>query len=80
MQVLPLRLDHGRIQDETDPQLGVDELKESYSFFLQQQFKVVSQRFGQTNARHSFERTLQQLAPELQDVAKRYGFDRVAVN
>jgi len=75
---LPLRLDHGRIQDETDPQLGIDELKEMYTSFLQVQFQVVSRRFGRTNARQSFERSLRQLAPELQDVAKRYGFDRLA--
>jgi DNA-binding PadR family transcriptional regulator len=79
-KTLPLCLDHGRIQDETDPQLSVKEMKEAYHFFLQQQFAVVSRRFGRSNARQSFERTLRQLAPELQDVAKRHGFDGVAVN
>ncbi len=77
---MPLCLDHGRIQDETDPQLNVEEMKESYHFFLRQQFAVVSRRFGRANARQSYERSLRQLAPELQDVAKRYGFDSVAVN
>jgi hypothetical protein len=75
---LPIQLDHGRVEDQVDPQLEIDELKEIYNRFLQVQFKVVSRRFGQTNARQSFERTLRQLAPELQDVAKRYGFDRVS--
>jgi DNA-binding PadR family transcriptional regulator len=77
---LPIQLDHGRVEDQVDPQLEIDELKEIYNRFLQVQFKVVSRRFGQTNARQSFERTLRQLAPELQDVAKRYGFDRVSTN
>jgi hypothetical protein len=79
-RTMPLCLDHGRIQDETDPQMSVEEMKESYQYFLRQQFNVVSRRFGRANARQSFERTLRQLAPELQDVAKRYGFDRIAVN
>jgi DNA-binding PadR family transcriptional regulator len=77
---VPIRLDHGRVEDQVDPQLEIDELKEIYNRFLQVQFKVVSRRFGQANARQSFERTLRQLAPELQDVAKRYGFDRVSTN
>jgi hypothetical protein len=75
---LPIHLDHGRVKDQADPQLEIDELKEMYNRFLQEQFKVVSRRFGRANARQSFERTLRQLAPELQDVAKRYGFDRVS--
>ena len=75
---LHIALDHGNIQDETDPQLGAEELQETYRRFLQEQFKVVRRRFGQANARHSYEQTLYQLAPELQDVAKRYGFDRIA--
>ena len=41
------------------------------------QLDVVSRRFGRENARQSLERTLRQLAPELQNVAKRYGFDRL---
>jgi DNA-binding PadR family transcriptional regulator len=77
---LSIHLDHGRIEDEVDPQLGTDELRETYRRFLQEQYRVVSRRFGQVNARQSYEQTLQQLAPELQDVAKRYGFDRVVTN
>jgi DNA-binding PadR family transcriptional regulator len=77
---LPIHLDHGRVEDQADPQLEIDELKEMYNRFLQEQYKVVSRRFGRANARQSFERTLSQLAPELQDVAKRYGFDRVSRN
>ena len=77
---LPIHLDHGRIEDQVDPQLEIDELKEMYNHFLQEQFQVVSRRFGRANACQSFEKTLRQLAPELQDVAKRYGFDRVPTN
>jgi DNA-binding PadR family transcriptional regulator len=77
---LPIHLDHGRVEDQVDPQLEIDELKEMYNRFLREQYKVVSRRFGQANARQSFERTLRQLAPELQDVAKRYGFDQVSGN
>ncbi len=75
---LPICLDNGRIQDRADPQLETEELKEMYHRFLQEQFKVVSRHFGRVNARQSFEQTLRQLSPELQRVAKRYGFDRLA--
>lgn len=75
---LPIRLNAGRVEDRADPQLGTQELREMYAFFLGQQYKVVSRRFGRMNARESFERSLRQLGPELQDVAERYGFDRVA--
>jgi len=73
-------LEQGTIRDETDPQLETDELQETYQRFLQEQFKVVSRRFGQANARQSYEQTLYQLAPELQDVANRYGFDRIVAS
>jgi hypothetical protein len=74
---LPLRLNNGRIEDEADPQLKTDGLVEIYRTFLLSQLDVVSRRFGKENARQSFERTLRQLAPELQDVAKRHGFDKL---
>jgi DNA-binding PadR family transcriptional regulator len=74
---LPLCLNHGRIEDQTDPQLETDELVDMYRPFLQKQLEVVSRRFGQENARQALRRTLRQLAPELQDTAKRYGFDRL---
>jgi|GEM_PF-629613 len=77
---LPLRLDDGRIEDRTDPQLGTEELKEMYQCFLAEQFRVISRRFGHSNARQTFERALRQLAPELQAVAHRHGFDRLATN
>ncbi len=79
-QHLPIRLVEGRVEDRADPQLSVDELSEMYRFFLQQQFRVVSRRFGRANARQAFERTLRHLPPELQDVARRYGFDRVSAD
>ena len=66
--------------DLADPQLGMDELKEMYLHFLVNQFRVISQRFGHSNARQAFERALHQLAPELQAVAKRHGFDRLTIN
>jgi hypothetical protein len=74
---LPIHLDTGRIKDQADPRLESEELYKMYNRFLQEQFRVVSRRFGQENARQSFEQTLHQLAPELQDAAKRYGFDRI---
>ncbi len=77
---LPIRLEEERIVDRADPQLGIDELKEMYRFFLREQFQVVSRHFGRANADQAFERTLRHLAPELQDVAKRHGFDRVLMN
>ena len=74
---LPLCLNRGRIEDQANPQLTTDELVEMYRSFLRAQLEVVSHRFGRDNARRSFERTLQQLAPELQEVARRYGLDRL---
>jgi DNA-binding PadR family transcriptional regulator len=77
---LPLSLDLGHIRDQADPQLGVEELRGMYTRFLKEQFKVVSRRFGRANAQQAHERSLRQLAPELQEVARRYGFDRVSRN
>jgi hypothetical protein len=74
---LPICLSRGRIEDQAEPQLKIDRLVEMYQRFLLAQLEVVSQRFGRENARRSFERTLQQLAPELQNVARRYGLDRL---
>jgi len=77
---LPLCLAKGHIIDQADPQLGTEELQEMYLRFLTEQCRVISRRFGHSNARHAFERTLRQRAPELQAVAKRYGFDRLTVD
>jgi hypothetical protein len=74
---LPLRLDSGRVVDSADPHLGTEELKEMYHRFLLEQFRVIDRLFGHSNARQAFERTLRQLAPELQAVARRHGFDRL---
>ena len=74
---LPLCLSRGRIEDQADPHLKMDSLVQLYRDFLLAQLEVVSRRFGRDNARQSFERTLQQLAPELQAIAKRYGFDKL---
>jgi hypothetical protein len=74
---LPLCLNRGRIEDQADPRLKTDDLVEMYRVFLLAQLGVVSHRFGHENARQSFERTIRQLAPELQDVARRYEFDKL---
>jgi DNA-binding PadR family transcriptional regulator len=74
---LPICLSRGRIEDQAEPQLKIDRLVEMYQRFLLAQLEVVSQRFGRENARQSFQRVLRQLAPELQEVAKRYGFDKL---
>jgi DNA-binding PadR family transcriptional regulator len=74
---LPVRLIDGRIEDHADSQLGIDELGKIYCSFLDQQYRVVRRRFGHSDARQSFERSLRQLAPELQDTARRHGFDRL---
>jgi hypothetical protein len=76
-QHLPLYINRGRIEDQADPQLKTEGLVAMYREFLGAQLGVVSQRFGLENARQSFEQTLRQLAPELQEVAKRYGFDKL---
>ena len=77
---LPISLVDGRIQDQVDRQMETDELKEMYTRFLTEQFAVVSNRFGRTNAQQSFDQALRQLAPELQTVARRHGLDRLSRN
>ena len=72
---LPFCLNEGRIEDRADPRLRTDELGEFYKSFLSIQLDVISRRFGQDNARRSFEQVLRQLAPELQEVSARYGFE-----
>jgi DNA-binding PadR family transcriptional regulator len=74
---LPLCLNRGRIEDQANPQLRTDGLVDMYRAFLLAQLEVVSKQFGPDNARQSFERTLHQLAPELQEVARRYEFDKL---
>jgi len=74
---LPLALRDGRIQDQTDPHLEIEELVEVYRTFVLTQLDVVSRRFGREKAQQSYERMLRQLAPELQETAARYGFDRL---
>lgn len=74
---LSVRLNHGRIEDQTEPQMRTESLVEVYRRFLLAQIEVVSARFGRDNATQSFQRTLNQLAPELQSVARRHGFDRL---
>ncbi len=76
-QHLPLRLNQGRIEDQAEPHLRADSLVELYREFLRTQLEVVSQYYGRENARQSLSRTLRQLAPELHEVARRYGFDKL---
>jgi len=75
--LLPLHLDRGRIADEAEPRLPTSDLVQMYRSFLLAQIDVVSRRFGRDNARQSYERTLSQLAPELQEVARRHGLDKL---
>jgi hypothetical protein len=76
---IPILLVDGRVEDRADPQMGLDELRKMYRFFLDQQLRVVRRRFGHSDARRSFERSLRQLAPELQDAARRHGFDHLVM-
>ena len=74
---LPIRINRGRVEDQADPQLAAEELKEIYRQFLENQYSVIDRRFGQSNARQAFTRSVQQLPPELRGVVRRYGFDRI---
>ena len=76
---LPLCLSDGRIEDRADPRLKTDELVRFYKSFLSIQLDVISRRFGRDNARRSFEQVLRQLAPELQEVSARYGFESLII-
>ena len=75
---LPIRIVDGHIADETLPSMPTDELVTLYTEFLRAQFAVISERFGRDRARQSFGQTITQLVPELQDVADRFGFKRLA--
>jgi hypothetical protein len=77
---LPLCLSRGRIEDQTNPHLTAEDLAGIYHNFLLAQLEVVSRRFGRANALQSYKATMSQLAPELQRVARRYGFDRLLVS
>jgi len=79
-RALPISLVDGRIKDQVGREMDTDDLKDTYTKFLSEQFSVVSRRFGRTNAQQSFDQALRQLAPELQTVAKRYGLDRLSRN
>jgi hypothetical protein len=72
---LPFCLNEGRIEDRADPRLRTDELVRFYKSFLSIQLDVISRRFGRDNARRSFELVLRQLAPELQEISARHGFE-----
>ncbi len=75
---LPLRLHRGQIEDQTSPETGTEELVEMYRQFLLAQLEVIGQRFGPEKARQAFDQTLHRLAPELQGVARQFGFDTLA--
>lgn len=77
---LSISLHNGRVEDKVGPHLGMDELREVYVRFLREQLGVVGRRFGRANADRSFEQALHHLSPDLQDVATRYGFVRLAKN
>lgn len=77
---LPISLEEGHVVEHADPRLNTEDLKGLYEHFLLIQYEVISHRFGQANAREAFERTIHRLSPELQGVARRYGFERVSRN
>ena len=74
---LPIRIVDGHIADETNPSLKTEHLVTLYTEFLRAQIDVVGRRFGIDNARQSFQRSIKQLVPELQDVADRVGFKKL---
>ncbi len=70
---LPICLNHSRIEDRTDPRLSADKLAQIYREFLSLQLEVVSNRFGPSAARSSFQNALKRLAPDLYKVAVKFG-------
>ena len=74
---LPLCLNRGRIEDQAEPQLKIGWPGRDVPGFPAGATGRGQPAFWRENARQSFERTLRQLAPELQAVAKRYGFDKL---
>lgn len=71
---IPIQLVDGRIADQTPPDLRTDALISLYKRFLRAQLEVVGNRFGVKRAQLSFNRTIRQLVPELQDAAREAGF------
>jgi DNA-binding PadR family transcriptional regulator len=74
---LPIRLEMGRIQDETDPVLKTEELAELYRTFLTTQYTVIKEWFGQDRVRKAFEKVSRQLSPGLQEVFGKYNFEKI---
>ena len=71
---LPFHINQGRIEDQADPWIKTTDLVRMYKDFLKGQLKVIGQRFGTSRAKLAFRQVLQQLAPELQEMARRYNF------
>jgi DNA-binding PadR family transcriptional regulator len=68
----------GKLHDASDPRLEIGRLVELYKEFLSLVLMAIGARLGSNFAQQSYERILRQLAPELQDIASRYNFHRLA--
>jgi hypothetical protein len=71
-KMLPIRIRRSRIEDDTDPLMGREELAQLYRDFLTIQLSVVGSRFGDSAARSSYDEALRRLAPGLRKIAQRH--------
>jgi DNA-binding PadR family transcriptional regulator len=69
---LPIRFITGRIEDQTDPGLQIEELARIYQEFLRTQLRVLQERFGGSTADQLLRQVRSQISPGLRDALKRY--------
>lgn len=69
---LPIRFITGRIEDQTDPSLGTEELARVYRMFLETQRAVIGERFGGGVADGLLRQVRSQISPGLRSVLDQY--------
>jgi DNA-binding PadR family transcriptional regulator len=69
---LPIRFITGRIEDQTDPSLGTEELARVYRTFLETQRAVIGERFGDGIADGLLRQVRSQISPGLRSVLDQY--------
>jgi hypothetical protein len=72
-QELPVRIENGRIVDETDVDLDAAELAAIYRTFLQTQHKVLGETLGVQVASELRLEVLGKLSPDLRETLEQYG-------
>ncbi len=72
-----IRLRQGQVTDDSDPQWEAGQLATAYHSFLNAEVEVIGERLGRNFVQQTGERILREATPDLQEVANRYGFQKV---